>query len=506
VPFIEDLGILVLWLIAMVMSVNFVFMFFVFYRRLSRTRYFAEKDAARSRYRAIISEFIAGNLPIEEVTEALENATSTAERDTLEEMLLKQVDGSNAGRISELFFSLGFVDRWARIAFGRKRCGELVKRSLRRERAAGITLAQHSILDYVMRLQILAVPRALALNSLGKMAPEHAEVFLSEGIKDPSIHVRRVAIESMGRNRFPQAVPLLLEELRKAVEEGNDVSLRTMKSALICYNLDDLDLFIPYITHPARRVRFFVIDTMREICNRVAGEGLLAKNDFSPALCRLILDKAVIDEFADVRARSAWLVRHFRDTLATDALRLLINDENEFVRLHAVRASGNRAYLALVPDVVARLTDVRWRVREAAVGTLAQFGAEGLDEMYRYFVGCPDAFACEQITEEIQRKGLVQDLVSALMAGGVETDLGRAVCQKMAMMGKSSLLISALASVVAPEVRIALMESLAAAPNEEFLSVLQMITETSSGSVQIRASQILHQSSARALTSAAGAS
>jgi HEAT repeat protein len=357
-----------------------------------------------------------------------------------------------------------------------------------------------------MRLQILAVPRALALNSLGKMAPEHAEVFLSEGIKDPSIHVRRVAIESMGRNRFPQAVPLLLEELRKAVEEGNDVSLRTMKSALICYNLDDLDLFIPYITHPARRVRFFVIDTMREICNRVAGEGLLAKNDFSPALCRLILDKAVIDEFADVRARSAWLVRHFRDTLATDALRLLINDENEFVRLHAVRASGNRAYLALVPDVVARLTDVRWRVREAAVGTLAQFGAEGLDEMYRYFVGCPDAFACEQITEEIQRKGLVQDLVSALMAGGVETDLGRAVCQKMAMMGKTSLLISALASVVAPEVRIALMESLAAAPNEEFLSVLQMITETSSGSVQIRASQILHQSSARVLTSAAGAS
>jgi len=76
----------------------------------------------------------------------------------------------------------------------------------------------------------------------------------------------------------------------------------------------------------------------------------------------------------------------------------------------------------------------------------------------------------------------------------------------MAMMGKTSLLISALASVVAPEVRIALMESLAAAPNDEFLSVLQMITETSSGSVQIRASQILHQSSSRALPSAAGAS
>jgi HEAT repeat protein len=175
------------------------------------------------------------------------------------------------------------------------------------------------------------------------------------------------------------------------------------------------------------------------------------------------------------------------------------------VRLHAVRACGHRTYTALIPDIVARLTDMRWRVREAAVGALALVGPEGLDEMYRFFVSCPDAFACEQITEEIQRKGLVEDLVAALMAGGEETDLGRAVCQKMSMMGKTSLLISALASVVAPDVRIALMESLAAAPSDEFLSVLQMITETSSGSVQIRASQILHQSSSRALSGAAGA-
>ncbi|MCU1306912.1 MAG: pbs lyase heat-like repeat protein [Acidobacteriaceae bacterium] len=505
-PFIEDLGMLVLWLIAMVMSMNFVFMFFVFYRRLSRARYFAEKDAARARYEGTINRFVGGELSTEDVTEALESATSPAEQDVIEALLLKQVDGTNADRVSELFFSLGFVDRWAKITFGRKRSGELVKRALRRERATIDTGTKRSILDYVSRMQILAVPRALALNSLGRMAPEHSEVFLAEGLKDPSMNVRRVAIESMGRNRFPQAVPLLLEELRKAIEEGNDVSLRTMKSALICYNLEDLDLFIPYLTHPARRVRFFVIDTLREICNKASDGGLLAKNDFSPALCRLILEKVVNDEFADVRARSAWLVRHFRDDQAVEALQRLLNDENEFVRLHAVRACGNRTYSTLIPEIVARLTDTRWRVREAAVGTLALVGAEGLDEMYRFFVTCPDAFACEQITEEIQRKGLVQDLVSALMAGGEETDLGRAVCQKMAMMGKTSLLISALASVVAPEVRIALMESLAAAPNDEFLSVLQMITETSSGSVQIRASQILYQSSARALSSAAGAS
>ncbi|HUR36747.1 MAG TPA: HEAT repeat domain-containing protein, partial [Terriglobales bacterium] len=252
---------------------------------------------------------------------------------------------------------------------------------------------------------------------------------------------------------------------------------------------------IPYITHPVRRLRFFVVDTLREICNKAAGDGLLAKNDFSPGLCRVLLEHAAVDEFADVRARCAWVIRHFRDQAAKDALCKLMRDENEFVRLHAVRACGHRAYTDLTPEVVARLTDTRWRVREAAVMSLARFGTTGLDELYRYFVTCPDAFACEQITEEIQRKGLVDDLVNALMGTLDAAALARGVVQKMAMMGKTSLLMDSLASINNPDARIALMECLAVSPNEELLAVLAMIAETSSGQVKSRASQILHQSS-----------
>ncbi len=504
--FLEDFGVLVLWLIVMVMSVNTVFMFFVFYRRLSRARYFAEKDAARERYLSPAIQFAAGDLPVERAADIFGSASVQAEIDTIEELLRTRITPVNLNATSELFFALGYVERWAKAAFGR-RAKRLVEKSMRREHVPVDTKVEKvPWWRQAEKLRILAVPRALALDHLGRLAPAYAEVFLAEGLHDPSGFVRRVAIEHLGRNRFPQAIPLLLEELRKAVEVGNDVSLRSMKSALVGYQVDDLDLFMPYLTHPARRLRFFVVDTLREICRRAAGEGILAKNDFSPALCRLMLEVVTHDEFADVRARSAWVIRHFRDQAAKDALRRLMRDENEFVRLHAVRACGHRAYADLVQEVVARLTDTRWRVREAAVGTLARFGPAGLDELYRYFVTCPDAFACEQITEEIQRKGLVDDLVASLMAGVDEAALARGVVQKMAMMGKTSLLIDALAATSHAEARISLMESLASSPNDELIAVLAMIAESSTGQVKSKASQILHQSSSNLQLRSASAS
>ncbi|HUR36652.1 MAG TPA: HEAT repeat domain-containing protein, partial [Terriglobales bacterium] len=290
VLFLEDFGTLVLWLIVMVMSVNLVFMFFVFYRRFSRARYFSEKDAARERYLAPADRFAAGEMTVEQAAEVFGSANTPPEIDTIEDLLRSRITPVNVAATSELFFALGYVERWAKEAFGRG-WRPLVERSMRREHVTGdLTKAHAPWWKLAGKMRIMAVPRALALDHLGRLSSAYAEVFLAEGLGDPSSFVRRVAIESMGRNRFAQAIPLLLEELRKAVEEGNDVSLRTMKSALVCYRVEDCDLFIPYITHPVRRLRFFVVDTLREICNKAAGDGLLAKNDFSPGLCRVLLE------------------------------------------------------------------------------------------------------------------------------------------------------------------------------------------------------------------------
>jgi HEAT repeat protein len=502
--FIEDLASLVLWLLATVLSVNLLFLMFIFYRRLGRKRYYEDKDSARSRYTRVVSEFVDNEISVDRAVALLQEATSKAEHDAVQEMLLAQEDANNAERISQVFYGLGYVDRWAKQAFGRGRSKALLERSMKREKAAISTTVKQSLLTPIRRMRMLAVPRSVALEALGRLAPDYAQVFVAEALHDPAPEVRRVAIAAMGRNRHPAAIPLLFDELLKAVEMNNEVSLRSTKSALVCYTMEDLHHFVPYLTHPNRRMRFFLVDTIREICSKAARHMLLNKNDFPQELYDGFLDTAIKDEFADVRARSGAVIKHFRDKRAMQALRALLSDENDFVRLHSVRACQDRFYADLVPDMIGRLSDTRWRVREAAVKALAAFGASGSNELYRYFIATRDQYVSEQITEEIQRSGLTADLVAALAHGGEDRDLAMAVAKKMVLMGKSSLLTAAAAGLTQPEPRILLMEALMLAPTEQFLGVLETIANNDGGPVGDKARSLLQAAEQSAGVTAGG--
>ncbi len=484
---------LILWMMAAIIALNLVFLCFVFYRRLSRQRYFEMKDAARARFKPVIEKFVAEGMSVDQTAAVLQEATSAAERDAVEEVLLNQVTPKIAGRASELFFALGFVDRWARMAFEKKRAAQLVEKSVKREEVPISTKPDTGLVAWFRKLRIFSVPRAVAVDHLGRLAPEYAQVFLAEALHDPGTEVRRFAVAAMGRRQHPAAIPLLFEELRKAIEAGNDVSLRSTKAALVCYELDDLHHFVPFVAHPHRRMRFFAIDVIREICNRASKNTLLNKNDFPPELYDVVLDRAVVDEFSDVRARSSTVVKHFRDARALKALRDLIADDNDFVRLHAVRAAADRFYSQLVPDVVSRLSDVKWRVREAAVRALLAFGSSGSNEVYKLFIHTSDPYVSEQISDEIQRGGLVQDLIAALKGGGEDAQLASAVCEKMARMGKRALLTLALATVQDTSARVQLMDSLAAAPSEEFMAVLEAIAKGDAGAVGNKAAAVLRR-------------
>jgi HEAT repeat protein len=484
---------LVMWMMAAIIALNLVFLCFVFYRRLSRQRYFETKDAARARFKPVIERFVAEEMTVDQGVGVLQEATSAAERDAVEEVLLNKITPEIAGRASELFFALGYVDRWARLAFGKKRAAQLVEKSVKRQEVPISTKPDTGVRAYFRKLRLFSVPRAVAVDHLGRLAPEYAQVFLAEALHDPGTEVRRFAVAAMGRRQHPAAIPLLFDELRKAIEAGNDVSLRSTKAALVCYELDDLHHFVPFVAHPHRRMRFFAIDIIREICNRAARDTLLNKNDFPPELYDVVLDRAVVDEFSDVRARSAAVVKHFRDARALKALRDLIADDNDFVRLHAVRASADRFYSQLVPDAVARLSDVKWRVREAAVRALLTFGSSGSNEVYKLFIHTSDPYVSEQISDEIQRGGLVQDLIAALKGGGDDAQLASAVCEKMARMGKRALLTLALATVQDAAARVRLMDSLAAAPSNEFLALLDAIAKGDAGPVGNKAAAVLRR-------------
>jgi len=501
---IEDLTAIVLWLLATVMALNFLFLCFVFYRRFDRKRYFVAKDAARRAYEQAVQEFLEGKISTERAFELLKSARTPAERDAVHQLVLTGFNRKVAKRVTDLLFAMGYVESWAKAAFGRRRGKLVIARCLRGEHVKITTKINRGLINEIRKRRLFSVNRAIALDNLGHLSPDYAQICAAEGLHDSSRDVRRVAITIMGRSRHPAAIPLLLEELRKSVEEGNDVSLRSTKSALVAYHMDDLQHFVPFITHPHRRMRFLVVDTAREICEKAAEEGLLNKNDFSQPFYDAMLNSAVTDEFADVRARSAAVVRHFRDADAIRALRRLLKDDNEFVRLHTVRACGDRYYQELLPDVAKLMYDSKWRVREAAAKSLAAFGTSGFDELYSSFLKTSDGYASEQIAEEIQRGGYIHDLFSAMASGGESAQLAEGVCRKLVKMDKCSLLIGALGSTtLSPKLGVLLVDILMSKPSDQILQLVQSFAERDAGPIGDKSRALLRQFTSRSGSRAA---
>jgi HEAT repeat protein len=175
-------------------------------------------------------------------------------------------------------------------------------------------------------------------------------------------------------------------------------------------------------------------------------------------------------------------------------LRRLLADENEFVRLHAVRAAADRFYGDLLPDLSRRLMDQNWRVRDAAVRAMLPFGTSGLNELYRVFLQSEDTETALQITDGLQRSGAMPTLLASLATDGVQSSVATAVCQKMAMLGQTVYLNRALASIDDASVRLSLMDALVHSADEEYLGVLQALANTDRGEVGSRASDILRKS------------
>jgi hypothetical protein len=316
--FLEDLAAIMIWLLALVLGLNAVFFLFMIFRRFSRQRFFLQKDAARDRFQPVVQELSEGTRTLEQAASVLALGSTKAEREAIYQLITRGITADNWERFSEVLYLLGFVEEWARDAFGKREGRELLELALKKKLRGTLRRERGSNLAAWLRnLRLFAVNRAIAVAHLGKLAPAYAQPFLAKALEDHSVEVRRVAVACMGRNRFREAVPLLVSELMRAMQQGNDVSLRTMKAALIQYRLEDLGEFVEHIRHSERRGRFFVVDSIRQICERAAAKGTLGKNDFPSELYDLLLDDCASDEFEDVRARTAAIVRYFRDESGT---------------------------------------------------------------------------------------------------------------------------------------------------------------------------------------------
>jgi HEAT repeat protein len=407
-------------------------------------------------------------------------------------------------RTTQLLFALEYVREWARTAFGRRATADLMRRAMRREHVE--LKAEKPRVSFFSRADAMrhaALKRVVAVRRLGRLSPPVALVFTAKALVDPSPDVRRVAVANLGAQRHPRAVPLLIEELMRSLEQGNDVSLRAAKTALVNYQMEDLHLFVPELRNANRRLRFLVVDTIREIARRSARRGLLTKNDFPIELYSIVLQELVRDENPDVRARAAGVVRHFRDAAGEQALKELLMDENEFVRLHAVRSCADRHLPQFIPWLAQRLGDSKWRVREAAVQSLSVFGRSGEDEMCRFFVRTTDRYGSEQVAEELQRNGVVAELVRTF-EDSEKSALASSVFQKLILLGKTPMLLHLAGSDDAPlGVQLHLVELLAADDHPESADFLAVLAQNEDAVVAERAQLALDSVNAAAAAAAA---
>jgi HEAT repeat protein len=130
-----------------------------------------------------------------------------------------------------------------------------------------------------------------------------------------------------------------------------------------------------------------------------------------------------------------------------------LNDRDATVRLQAARACRGPHRFRQIPFLVQRLSDSAWEVREAAAQSLLAIGEDGKRQMYEHFVTSGDPYGCDEVAEQIQRRGLAEELILELSVLGRES-LAKAVCRKMLFLGKTSALMHAAAAMEAlPELQ-----------------------------------------------------
>jgi len=404
-------------------------------RRQRRERYFQRVDDLRQRYSPVISSILTQKLEYERGLEIL-RGISGMDRDYLLEQLCfeKKPTPDQVPVLRQLCEDLGLVKLWQGRLSGRLDVASL-RDSLGRP---------EGLIQRVGNLSFLL--RAKAADYLGIIKHQPSWRLLVKALEDSHPDVQAVAVRSLAAIQEPESFTALVARMHEIVlKPSTNLSLRTVKTALVSFPLNQMIALLPSLRHSHRRIRFLACDIIREVVERQAaweeGFELDAKN-FPKDLLEIFLEQLAFDENGDVRARSAPVIAYLADPRATPVLLTLLEDAQWFVRLHAVRALAKRKFLSQAPQVARRLTDSNWTVREAAARALLVFGRVGSDQLAQHFLSTEDRYSREQIADEMQRAGLIPALLAqyATEREGATSQ----VVDMLVQMGKTSYLVWAL--------------------------------------------------------------
>lgn len=473
---IENIIATVVWLIIIGLLLTGGFVLVTVQRRITRQRYYQRLDRARQRAQELIEPLYLEPSDLEAALVAMQSFKSKLERRALEETLLwhRRIP-EHLAITREVVGRLAWIREWietvrCRVPWPSAELAAILQELDDQYKPPGWAP------EWRQRLRANFVQRAISAEKLARVPTPEGVLALIAGTEDPHRDVQEVCIRNLGRLADSATLPVLIHHLLRVLQGDSQQSVRILKTALVQFHLEEIDGFRPALEHPERRVRFFATDVVREIADRQARTELLSKNDFSPEMYRLFTEKLANDTWGDVRARAALVIGHFHDTAANDILQRLLSDPEWFVRLHACRAAAGKFFLAIAPAIAERVSDSNWLVREAAVESLHEMGAFGIDQLYQIFVSTEDRYVAEQICEEIQRSGLLAELF-ANIDDGADRRVARLVARRMAALGKVTMLLAYLTSPVSPELKLMLIGELGACTLPDSLETLQLVAE-----------------------------
>ena len=442
-------------------------------RRRQREKYFRRLDGIRSRYKPVLAAMLSRECEYESGLEELRKISGSDRELILEKLLLeKPPEAIHVPLLRRLSEDLGLVELWQR----------QLKNEFEGSRGKRALWHPEGPLERFRRLRFLL--RAKAAENLGLIGHQPSWPILVQALKDPHPDVRTVAVRSLGFIHEPEGFDAL-QDLLHAVILGpsTQVSLRTVKSALIGFPLSEAARFTPSLKHEEGRIRFMATDILREIVEQEAAAShadfRLNTSNFPGELQELFLSGLASDAYPDVRARAAPVIAYIEDSRSIPVLRKMLDDSEWFVRLHTVRGLAKFSDGSQAAEIARRLTDSHWMVREAVARSLRSFGRHGMERLIDQFLQTEDRYGREQIADEIQRAGMVPSLLEGFQEQST-SKLIRMI-EHLIEMEKTSYLLEVLARSQDRALREKFLEQFASVFSPSFREQLRELSSPTAG-------------------------
>ncbi|MGQ9509837.1 MAG: HEAT repeat domain-containing protein [Thermodesulfobacteriota bacterium] len=269
--------------------------------------------------------------------------------------------------------------------------------------------------------------RALAAERLGIMGGSKESVkVLLRALKDPSKEVRSISLRSLAQIADENFLPLLIEELPYMATPEKGVFGLTLKNALLKIGESILPFLLPQIKEYPLDILSMVIESLGEIGSPKA----------VPVLISLLSHS-----HPEIRSKAARALGKMKDLSVVPALLRMENEHVWYVRLQVCRALGLLKDHRGIHFLMNHLLDTNWQVRAAAAEALLKIESAAFSAIAQTLKESKDRFAREQIAEEMQRCGIVEELIHSLgQPYDASMELKKDLLRILASLGIKSLM------------------------------------------------------------------